>query len=62
MTLSVNEREELEMLRASAARFMTDPLERAAFDLENVLDRQQVGPIIQLIIKVVLLLKQEIRK
>ena len=62
MTLSVNEREELELLRASAARFMTDPLERGCFELQNVLDRQQVGPIIQLIIKVVLLLSREVRR
>ncbi len=38
MTLSVSEKEELELLRGSAARFMTDPLERAFFKLQSIVD------------------------
>lgn len=32
---------ELEMLRKSAAKFMTDPLQRAFYDLECILDRPE---------------------
>ena len=32
---------ELEMLRKSAAKFMTDPLQRAFFDLECILERPE---------------------
>ena len=38
MTLSASEKEELELLRCSAARFMTDPLERAFFKLDSILN------------------------
>ncbi len=38
MTLTVNERDELESLRRSAALFMTCPLERAFFRLDSILD------------------------
>ena len=34
--MTPNEREELELLRQSAARFFTDPLERIFFELENI--------------------------
>lgn len=37
--LTKNEKEELEQLRRSAARFMTDPLERAFFDLQAIIER-----------------------
>ncbi len=37
--LNLSEKEELELLRASAANFITDPLERAFFDLEKILQR-----------------------
>ena len=36
--LSPSEQEELELLRKSAMRFMTDPLEKAFFVLESLLD------------------------
>jgi hypothetical protein len=39
MTLSVSEREELELLRASAARFMTNPVDKAFFQLEAFMDK-----------------------
>ncbi len=58
--ISHDEKEELEMLRASAARFMTDPLERACFRLEGILERQHVGVIVRLIAEIVLLLKGRI--
>lgn len=32
---------ELEMLRKAAAKFMTDPLQRAFYDLESILDRPE---------------------
>lgn len=35
--MTPTEREELEQLRRSAALFMTDPLERAFFELERVI-------------------------
>lgn len=60
--LSISEKEELDILRASAAKFMTSPLERSCFELESVLEKQHVGPLLRLIIKVVLLLREEIRK
>ena len=58
--LSPSEKEELEALRQSAYKFMTDPLERSCFELQSVLERQQVGPIIRLMCKVILLLKERI--
>lgn len=39
MSLTPTEREELEMLRGSAYKFMTSPLERAFFELEKILER-----------------------
>lgn len=36
--LNASEKEELELLRCSAARFMTDPLERAFFKLQSIID------------------------
>ena len=41
MTLSAGEREELEQLRKSAARFMTSPLDKAFFALESLIDRDR---------------------
>ena len=38
MTLTASERDELEHLRRSAAKFMTCPLERAFFKLDSILD------------------------
>lgn len=38
MMLSDTEREELEFLRKSAAKFMTNPLDRACFQLEGLLE------------------------
>ena len=60
--LTQSEQEELEMLRASAARFMTNPLDRGIFELEAVLEKQHVGPLMRLVIRVVLLIREEIRK
>jgi hypothetical protein len=37
--LTSTEREELEQLRKSAAKFMTDPLEKVFFELQSLLDR-----------------------
>jgi len=37
--LTLSEKEELEQLRRSASKFMTDPLERAFFELQSVLER-----------------------
>ncbi len=37
--MTADEREELELLRKSAARFICDPLERAFFELESMLER-----------------------
>jgi hypothetical protein len=34
----MSEKEELELLRGSAARFMTDPLERAFFKLQSIIE------------------------
>ena len=39
--LTPTEQEELEMLRRSAAKFMTSDLDRAFFALESVLDRDR---------------------
>ena len=39
MSLTTTEREELEMLRRSAAKFMTSSLDKAFFELESILDR-----------------------
>lgn len=41
MTLSAGEREELEQLRKSAAKFMTSPLDKAFFALESLIDRDR---------------------
>ena len=60
--LTCSEQEELEVLRASAAKFMTDPLERGCFELSCALEKQHIGPLMRLVIKVLLLLKEEIRK
>ena len=60
--MTSDEKEELEMLRACAARWMTSPLDRGCFELESIIERQQLGPVIRLMIKVILLLRQEIRK
>jgi hypothetical protein len=38
MTLSVSEKEELESLRQSARLWITDPLERAFFELDSILE------------------------
>lgn len=38
MTLTASERDELDQLRRSAARFMTCPLERAFFQLDSILE------------------------
>ena len=40
MTLTVTEKEELEQLRKSAAKFMTDPLEKAFFRLESLMEQE----------------------
>ena len=37
--LTPNEKEELEQLRKSAAKFMTDPLDKAFFELQTILER-----------------------
>ncbi len=37
--LSTSERDELERLRKSAAHILMNPLERAFFDLQRILDR-----------------------
>ena len=39
--LTPTEREELEMLRQSAAKFMTSSLDRAFFELDSVLERDR---------------------
>jgi len=36
---------ELEMLRKSAAKFMTDPLERIFFELESLVDNKKTNKI-----------------
>lgn len=36
--LTASEKEELDQLRCSAARFMTDPLEKAFFKLDSLLN------------------------
>lgn len=38
MMMTEDEKKELELLRASAAKFMTSPLDRAFFELESVLE------------------------
>lgn len=43
--MTLNDKEELEMLRASAVRFMTDPLEKAFFRLENLAEKPQTNRI-----------------
>lgn len=68
--LSKSEREELDQLRASAAKFMTSPLERVFFQLESLLERSPSDRIdsimpsnhFYLLAKAVLLLKQELIK
>lgn len=60
--LSTTEREELEMLRRSAAMFMTDHLDKACFQLEGILERNHVNPTIRLMANIILLMKNEIRK
>ena len=39
MRLTADEKEELAQLRKSAAKFMTDPLDMAFFELETILER-----------------------
>lgn len=41
MTLSAGEREELEQLRKSVAKFMSSPLDKAFFALESLIDRDR---------------------
>lgn len=41
MSLTLSEREELEGLRKSAAKFMTCPLDKAFFALESLIDRDR---------------------
>lgn len=60
--MSASDEEELQMLRASAAKWMTDPLERACFELEGILEKQHVGPVVGLMGRILLLLKDEVRK
>ena len=68
MTLSTNDQEELEMLRASAAKFMTNPLDRACFELERMLEApcsHKLDSILptsafKLLAKTVLLLKEQL--
>lgn len=38
---NLSEQEELEMLRRSAAKFITDPLEKAFFTLETLMERDK---------------------
>jgi len=37
--LTPSEKEELEQLRKSAAKFMTDPLDKVFFELQTILER-----------------------
>ncbi len=37
--MTAEEQEELQLLRKSAAKFICDPLERAFFELESILER-----------------------
>ena len=68
MTLSTNDQEELEMLRASAAKFMTSPLDRSCFELERMLDAPYSNRLdsimptacFRLLAKTVLLLKEQL--
>lgn len=68
--LQPNEREELEMLRRSAAKFITNPLEKVFFELESILERDaphRVDAIMptsafRVLAKAVILLREEVRK
>jgi len=41
MSLTLSEREELEGLRRSAAKFMTSPLDKAFFRLESLIEQER---------------------
>lgn len=68
--LTKDEKEELAWLRKSAAKFMTDPLERAFFELGQIVDRpadNRVDSIMpssafRALSKALILLKQEFDK
>lgn len=70
MKLNLTEREELEMLRKSAAKFMTSPLDRAFFELESILERDMPNRIdsimptsaFRILAKAVIELKKELMK
>ena len=68
--LTTNEREELEMLRRSAAKFITNPLEKVFFELECILERDAPNRIdaimptsaFRVLAKAVILLREEVKK
>ena len=68
MTLNRSDQEELEMLRASAAKFMTSPLDRACFELERMLEEPYSNRLdsilptsaFRLLAKTILLLKEQL--
>ena len=68
--LQPNEREELEMLRRSAAKFITNPLEKVFFELECILERDAPNRIdaimptsaFRVLAKAVILLREEVKK
>lgn len=68
--LTLNEREELEILRRSAAKFITNPLDKVFFELECILERDAPNRIdaimptaaFRVLAKAVMLLKDEVIK
>ena len=70
MSLSATEREELEMLRRSAAKFITNPLDKVFFELESILERDAPNRIdaimptsaFRVLAKAVILLREEMNR
>lgn len=70
MSLSPTEREELEVLRRSAAKFITNPLDKVFFELECILERDAPNRIdaimptsaFRVLAKAVILLREEVNR
>ena len=68
--LTINEREELEMLRRSAAKFITNPLDKVFFELQCILERDAPNRVdaimptaaFRVLAKAVILLREEVNR
>lgn len=62
MTLSASEKEELEQLRRSAAFVITDPLERAFFDVYRLVESMPQSSAWAVFGRALIEMKRELRK